>query len=186
MKNTIDASNHLLDDVTIFESTNALKIGLSKRERRRAIFFIVFMPILFIVIIIFLFSKAKRLDSVEVGVLAAIFFLLFTFCYFNSWRKTIKNLKGVSFEKKKSSVFMCNIFLCEKKNIKNVVIQPKIGVCGFGLSCTVGITVNKKQIPLSFSHRHSEAMKIASILSVFFDCSIVENKVMQISAHTKW
>lgn len=178
MKNTIDTSNHCLEGATIFESTNTLKINLSKRERNRAIFFIIFMPILFIFIIAFLFSKAKRIDSVEVGVLAAIFFLLLAFCYFNSWRKTIKNLKGVFFEKKEDSVFMWNNFLCEKKNIKNVLIQPKIGVYGFGLSCTVGITVNKKKIPLSFAHRQNEAMKIAGILSAFFDCNIVENKVM--------
>lgn len=128
----------------------------------------------------------KKTDSFAMGVAGILLLVFVAVFYVNAYIKTVKNLREIIFEKKPDFILINGKILCNRNEFNSIIVQPKISMYGFGEGCSIGISYNKKATPISFNHRPKEALEIANIISVFFNCEVVEKKSLLFSFLTKW
>src|SRR5687767_14554554 len=146
-------SVYTFTNVSIAETDDHLKISLTRKERRRCLFFLIFMPLFAIGVFLWLRRMPMRkIDSLETLVFAILVLGIVAVMYVNAVIKIAKSLRDILFEKRSNVILMNGKILCERNMLKSIIVQPKIGIYGYGLSCTIGIGFNNKARPISFFH----------------------------------
>ena len=173
------------NDVIINTGKDSLRIFLSKNEKRRRLFFFIFLPLFLTALCIWLAPFVKEIKSLKVTIFASSILIIIGIMLFNSLVKTCRNFRCTTIVKRDGFIFLNETRKSSQIDV-SVLLQPKISAYGYGTSYTIGIKFGKKEIPISFAHSASEAQSIANEIAIFLECKIYEKRILMFSQFTKW
>lgn len=183
----IDNTSYSIGRFDITKADNILDISLNKAERKRAVFFLIFSPVIYIAFCIWMFTLLPHYIPFLAGALAIVILITATFNFFSSLYKTYKKFKGSTLVKKDGYILINGRTICLLSDIKCVIVQPKSNFYQvIILRSSIGIQINEKNLPISYDHISKNALLVADIFSRFFNCPISERKIDYMPLFTKW
>jgi hypothetical protein len=175
-------------DFSVSTSPNELIVSKKKRFKRNQIFLLLLFPIS-LGLLIFLFTKyaGVRINNTTTSyILIVAFSIYFIAVYINVLRQTIYNLRNFVIRIENLDVYINNSFLCDKKDIDAIIIQPSFGSNGLGMSYTIGIKTKSKSHPILHFLGEKDSNSIAKLLADFLQIQFATKKPLLFRSLSKW
>jgi len=160
----------------LFFTEGRLNLSTRRFEKQAGLLYIVFAPLVVAGAIagLSIFTKILSRPTSILFIALLLLLIYFIISYVNMVVKIARNNKIRVFDKDDGKVSINGRVLCNKDELKSVIIQPSSGAGGFGTSYTVGLAYQKNDdqglnaIPLSYFHVRDEARDIAKHLCNFY------------------
>ena len=173
---------------SVSTSPNELIVNKKKRFKRNQIFLLLLFPIS-LGLLIFLFTKyaGGRINNTTTSyILIVAFSIYFIAVYINALRQTIYNLRNFVIRIENLDIYINNSFLCYKKDIDAIIIQPSYGSDGLGMSYTIGIKTKTKSQPIIHFLSEKESKFMAKLLAEFLSIEFATRKPLFFRSLSKW